>query len=50
LFLDWVNADAATLFCAAVDLGFVRILLAFEATALEVFSLLFLLAINPPKL
>ena len=33
-----VNADAATDFCALVDFGFRRILAAFEATLLDVFS------------
>ena len=37
-----VRADAATLFCAGVDLGFDRILLAFDATEEDVCSLLFL--------
>ena len=36
----WVNAEAATLFCAGVDLGLDRILLALEATDGDVFSLL----------
>jgi hypothetical protein len=45
-----VNADAATLFWAAVDLGFDRTLLALDATDEDVFSLLFFdVAMQPPK-
>jgi hypothetical protein len=36
-----VRADAATLFCAGVDFGFDRILLAFDATDGDVCSLFF---------
>lgn len=44
-----VSADAATLFCAGVDLGFDRILLAFDATDGDVRSLrVFDVAIRPP--
>lgn len=38
LSLDCVSADAATLFCARVDFGLDKILLALEATAGLVFS------------
>lgn len=36
----WVNAEPATDFAALEDLGLLRIFAAFEATALDVFSLL----------
>ena len=34
----WVNAEAATLFCAGVDFGFASTFAALEATAGLVFS------------
>jgi hypothetical protein len=46
LFLVWVKADAATLFCAGVDFGFDSCLLAFDATDGDVCSVFFFGAIQ----